>query len=212
MIHRFLPLLALLAITACDRPQPEMEITQTRDLSPLAPKPNVDIPSSTRFYDDRKETPKENPLAWTKPEAWTEAPASQMRLINFTFGPAAEGECYLTAMPGDAGGIAANLNRWRGQLSQPPLSDAELAALPKKKLMGAEGLFLSVDGAFKGMGDAADAKADYRLVGVLLPNPELTIFVKMTGPRALVEQNMTAFDTFCQSVQFRGKSEAVPSH
>jgi hypothetical protein len=208
-VHLLL-LLSLLALTACDRVEPQMKITQTREISPLAGKPNIDIAASTRFYHDQPK--KEHPLVWKTPEGWNPAEASQMRLINFTFGPESEGECYLTALQGDGGGAEANLNRWRGQVGQPPLTAAEISALPKRKLMGSEGYFLSVDGEFKGMGDAKDAKKDYRLVGLLLPNPELTMFVKMTGPRALLEQQMAAFDTFCQSLQFRAKSEAVPSH
>jgi hypothetical protein len=216
---RLLPLFAfcLLAITACERVEERMPITQTRQISPLARPAQASIPSATRFYDDtvaaeEEEGEKQNPLAWVTPAGWSEQKTSQMRLINLSFGPNAEGECYLTAIPGDAGGIAANLNRWRGQMSQPNLTDAEITALPKKPLMGAEAMFLTVDGDFKGMGDAANAQKDQRLVGLLMPNPELTIFIKMTGPKALVEQNMAAFDAFCQSVQFRGKAQPVPSH
>jgi hypothetical protein len=166
---------------------------------------------ASRFFDDANE-PKEHPFTWTTPVGWTEGTVSKMRLIDFRFGPNGEGECYLTALPQDGGGAAANLNRWRGQLGQSPLGQSEIDALPKKTLLGAEGIFLTVDGDFKGMGDAADAKKDYRLLGVLLPNDQLTIFVKLTGPKALVEANAAGFESFCASLKFRGKSEAIPSH
>jgi hypothetical protein len=208
-----LTLLSLLALTACERVDERMPITQSREISPLAKPAQLDIPSSTRFYDDKDEgQPQQNPLVWITPAEWKEKPASQMRLINLSFGPQSEAECYLTAIPGEAGGIAANLNRWRKQMGQPDLSDSEIATLPKRSLMGGEAIQLSVDGAFQGMGDAASAKRNYRLVGLLLPNPELTLFVKMTGPIELLEQNRAQFDAFCNSINFRGKTQATPFH
>ena len=203
--------LVLATLPACKRVEERMEITETREVSTYARKPSPDVPSSARFFDEDKNEPKENPLVWKSPEGWKEGRASQMRLIDFKFGPADEGECYLSAMPGPAGGLVANINRWRTQMGQPPLTDAEIDKLPRKPLMGGESHFVVVDGAFKGMG-AESAKTGYRLLGLIQQAPELTIFVKMTGPKDLVDQNTAAFDAFCASVQFRGKTEKVPSH
>jgi hypothetical protein len=134
-----------------------------------------------------------------------------MRLIDFRFGPAQEGECYLSAMPGAAGGLLPNVNRWRSQMGLPAITDEELEKLPRKKLMGADCYFATLDGDFKGMGDAANAKKDYRMLGLIQAAPELTIFVKMTGPKALVESQQAAFDAFTSSVQFR-KKQGIPMH
>jgi hypothetical protein len=38
------------------------------------------------------------------------------------------------------------------------------------------------------------------MVGLVEPAPDFTIFVKMTGPKELVEKNEAAFDEFVQSV------------
>ena len=54
---------------------------------------------------------------------------------------------------------------------------------------------------------AAAALKDYRLLGLIMPTPSLTFFVKMTGPKALVEANAVAFDQFVQSVSLRRSEE-----
>ena len=212
------PLFAVICLAAsllpsCKRVGERMEISETRNLSSYARKPTVGVSSATRFFDETKEEPsgeRQHPLIWTTPEGWTENPPSQMRLIDFKIGPKQEVECYLSAMPGPAGGLAANLNRWRSQMGQPPLSEEEIEKLPRKSLLGTPAHFLSVDGDFKGVG-AESAQSGYRMLGLIQQAPELTIFVKMTGPKDLVEKNTAAFEAFCAGVQFRKKSD-IPMH
>lgn len=203
--------LALAAISclvvSCDRVTERMEISETRTLSRHAREAQIDIPSKVRFYDDSQDDSgsKEHPLVWTTPAGWTEGQPSQMRLIDLKFGPNSEGECYLSALPGPAGGVAANLNRWRGQLGQEPLPDAEIEKLPRKPFMGEQAYYLVADGDYRNVGQE-EASKDYRLVGLLHAAPELTLFVKMTGPRAVVEANMAAFDSFIASIGFRNRA------
>jgi hypothetical protein len=139
-------------------------------------------------------------LVYDTPEGWTEKPGSMMRDINFTFGPNGEGECYVARLPGAGGGLAANVNRWRGQMAAAPLSEEELAALPTRSLFGQPARFVSVDGSFSpGMG-SDQSFPDYRLMGLILAGEAGAVFVKMTGPKALVEQNSAAFDQFVTSL------------
>ncbi len=206
-----------LAMPSCKRLEEREAITESRDISTYARKPAVDIPSAARFYDNEPEAPdpdapKEHPLVWVTPEGWTEKPVSQMRLIDLTFGPDQEGECYLAALPGPAGGLAANINRWRSQMGAPPLTEEEIEKLPRKNFLGGPAHFITVDGDFKGMGDEASAKKSYRMFGLIHQASELTLFIKMTGPKDLMDQNSAAFDAFCQSVQFRKKAGQIPSH
>lgn len=208
-------LAALTILPACKRLGERMEITESRELSKFARKPVLDAPSAKRFFDDKKDEsedqPRQHPLVWNTPEGWQEGQPSQMRLIDFKFGPKQEGECYLSAMPGPAGGLAANINRWRGQMGQPALTEAEIDKLPRKKLLGTDSHFVSVDGDFKGVGAEA-AQSGYRMLGIIQQAPELTIFVKMTGPKDLVEKNAAAFDAFCSSVKFRAKEQQAPTN
>ncbi|WP_461526741.1 hypothetical protein [Prosthecobacter sp.] len=197
-----------LFMTSCDRLQEREAITETRDISSHAPKPHADIPSSTRFYDDAKEQPQQRPnfrelLTWTLPEGWKESATPDpmgMRLLDLRFGPNQEGECYISLMPGPAGGLEANVNRWRTQMGQPPYTADEIAKLPKKPFFNRDATFVAFDGDFKGFGAEA-AKTGYRMLGLIHSADQATIFVKLTGPKALVEQNTAAFDAFCLSIK-----------
>lgn len=198
-------LLCSVLATSCKPPE-TVVITETREISSHARNAVADIPSSTRFYDDAEEKPRQpnfrDLLTWTVPPGWTEVPpdAAGMRLVNLTFGPNQEGECYISLMPGSAGGLEANVNRWRTQMGQPPYTEEEIAKLGKKPFFNREATFVAFDGDFKGFG-AEQAKTGYRLLGLIHSAEQATIFVKLTGPKALVEENAAAFDAFCQSIK-----------
>src|SRR5262245_59791460 len=68
-------------------------------------------------------------LAWTAPAHWQAKPASAMRKGSYAIAGdgGAAADLSITAFPGDVGGEAANVNRWRGQVSLPPASASELA-------------------------------------------------------------------------------------
>ena len=133
---------------------------------------------------------------------WVHAERSQMRPINLKFGPNGEGECYLSMLPGGAGGTAANVNRWRKQMGQPDLPEEEISAMPKRVLMGIEGVFVSLDGAYTNVG-SAEALPDQRLMGIVAALGEVGLFVKMVGPKDLVAANQAAFDQFVDSLRLR---------
>jgi len=202
--------LLLATLPACKRLEERMEITDSREISKYAGKPAVDIPSSTRFMDDHKsqEAPPSAAnlrdfLTWTIPDGWSETTTPDptgMRTVDLRFGPAKEGECYVSLMPGPAGGLAANINRWRTQMGQAPYTAEELEKLEKKPFFGRDADFVAFDGDYKAVG-STDPKKGYRLLGLIHSAPQATIFVKLIGPKALVEQNTAAFDAFCQSIR-----------
>lgn len=138
-------------------------------------------------------------LVYDTPEGWEEAPASMMRDINLTFGENGEGEAYVARLPGAGGGLLANVNRWRKQMGAEDLTQEEVDALPEKPLFGQPAKYIEIDGAFSGMG-AAEAKPDYRMLGLILTSDAGAVFVKMTGPKSLVEENTEEFDAFTQSI------------
>jgi hypothetical protein len=193
---------------SCDRLGERVAITESREISTYASKPKVDIPSATRFFDDAKEDPQQRPdfrslLTWTIPDGWSENTTPDpmgMRLLDLRFGPGKEGECYISLMPGSAGGLEANVSRWRTQMGQPAYTPDEIAQLPKKPFFNREATFVAFDGDFKGFGAEA-AKTGYRMLGLIHSADQATIFVKLIGPKALVEQNAAAFDAFCQSIK-----------
>ena len=198
-----------LLATSCDRLSDRVEITESREVSTHAGKAHADIPSSTRFYDDAREEPaQQRPdfrqlLTWTVPEGWRESDKPDpmgMRLLDLRFGSDNDGECYISLMPGSAGGLEANVNRWRTQMGQAAYTPEEIAKLPTKPFFNREATFVSFDGDFKGFG-ASEAQTGFSLLGLIHSAEQATIFVKLTGPKALVEKNAAAFDAFCQSIK-----------
>jgi hypothetical protein len=140
---------------------------------------------------------------WTTPPGWSELPATAMRLANFRVAGDAHAECYLTSLAGDSGGLAGNVNRWRTQMSQPPLSAEQIAALPRVPWLGRSAVELEVDGTWGGM-SGSESSADYRLVGLLLVDPSGSHFLKMIGPRELIARETPAFLALAASLHEEG--------
>jgi len=137
-------------------------------------------------------------LHWTTPAGWQERPAAMFRDANFFVAGDERAECYLTTLGGEAGGLAANVNRWRSQLSLPALSDAEVAALPRVSWLGTEAAAVDFTGRWKGMsGD--QAREGWRLVGRLSVSPEQSRFLKMVGPQEVIGPAVGAFNTLADS-------------
>ncbi|MDB6071083.1 MAG: hypothetical protein JWL81_2254 [Verrucomicrobiales bacterium] len=152
-------------------------------------------------------------LRWTTPEGWNFLPATEFRHLNFDFGPGREGEAYLTLLPMQSGGgVLENLNRWRKQMGQEPLTEAALAALPTKPVFGRPAPFMDISGTFSGgsgpMMAPAAPKPGYRMLGVIFEAPGILFTLKMTGPEALVAANAAKFDAFAQSIGLAGTPAA----
>jgi len=211
------PLLAL-GIGGCDSGCQPIPITEKRSLSAKEQKLALGATSKQRFqmvgqmmgmqeeedHSGHNHPPGEHgshrraenaPLVYELPEEWKKEAASQFRTLNFSIGE--EGECYVSRV---GGGLDANLNRWRGQMGLDPASPEEIRALPKRLLFGMESTYVELDGAFKGVG-AAESKPDYRMVGLVLSLPDVSFFVKMTGPKTLLVENEEKFTQFCESLK-----------
>ena len=200
---------AAFGMVSCNSDGDEADVL-VRDLSEEEQKLNIIETSAERFRYRATTTQAESAsaahggasqpqLVYETPEGWTVLESAMMRDVNLSFGENGEGECYLTRLPGAGGGLDANVNRWRNQMGAEPLSSEEIAALPKKPLFGQEATFIQVDGNFGGMGGGA-AKENYRLLGLILSSDVGAVFVKMTGPKELVEANTAGFDQFTSSL------------
>lgn len=85
--------------------------------------------------------------------------------------------------PGQGGDTQANIDRWLGQFESPPVSKTEDldANGTKVSLVTATGTYM--DGAMFG---PKTAKADYTLLGAIIPGPDAPVFIKLTGPKDAV--------------------------
>jgi len=138
-----------------------------------------------------------NSLTWTAPSHWVAKAASAMRKGSFAVrgeNGGADADLSITAFPGDTGGLLANLNRWRGQVSLPPLAAAELEGA-LEHFDGAGLHFEVVD--FVGTANGAPT----RILGAVLSRPGETWFFKLMGPDALVAGQKEDFRNFLRSVK-----------
>ena len=139
-------------------------------------------------------------FTWTLPEGWEELAPRMMREANLTISGQPDVECYLTVLSGRHGGLDMNINRWRQQMGQPELSAEEIAALPKKPLLGGEASFVTIDGTFGGMSGAVQQE-NARMYGLVLVEGDQAYFVKMTGPRDILAEQEAKFLAFAASLQ-----------
>jgi hypothetical protein len=113
-------------------------------------------------------------LAWSLPRGWTEDVSGGMRYATLK-PPAAAGklDVSVVVLPGPAGGELANVNRWRGQIGLPPISEADLPAARK--------VVLSQAGELAVYDFTSDGQQKSRMVAALAEIEGSTWFLKMAG-------------------------------
>ncbi len=205
-------LFSALLIIGCSKKEDVITISESRIVDENAELFMSAKSSSERFRNDFSTQPRsnpghdhshgENPFDWILPNGWSEKSATQMRLINLSFGENSDAECYVSVLQGTGGGLLANINRWRLQMLLPPLTAADIAELPKKMLLGQEAVYTKFSGDFKGMSDD-QFKKDYMLVGLILEHKGISIFIKMVGPAKLLENELDNFNIFSASLKLK---------
>ena len=209
-LSRVMCLAMIAMLAACKPVNDRIEIKTERKMGALAPDVELGLSLRERVTGKSQEEAdagvSDVPFSWDVPESWQAIPGSAMRMANFTFGESAEGQCYFPMLRG-GGGLLLNLNRWRGQMGLDPVDEAALAGLPEKRFLFGNGKFIELDGDFKSMG-ATESVSDYRMLGLIMPEMDMggtkvAFFVKMTGPRELVESELNNFNTFCASIRMK---------
>ena len=131
---------------------------------------------------------------WKVPEGWQERPPGTMLLANWTASGTEGGQADITVskLPGDGGGLLANVNRWRGQLSLGPVDQAELSRQVSE---------IEVDADKVPLVDLRGTRAGQpaRMLAVAIPKGGETWFYKMMGDEGVVEEQKDTFIQFVQS-------------
>lgn len=122
------------------------------------------------------------PIPGTPPADWKALTPGQMQAAKFSVGTA---EVSVAIFPSDVGGLAANVNRWRGQLGLPQLSTEEAAAAAKPLASGPEGS-VSVD-----MENAGKS-----MTAAIVTRGGQWFFYKLTGETAAVQAARESFLAF----------------
>ena len=108
---------------------------------------------------------------------------------------------FFTFGTGQGGGVEANISRWVGQFDQGD-GKAVKPVEEKAEIKGTKVTRVRVDsGTFNsGMpGGPTTPQTDYGLYGAILESSEGDVFVKLTGPAALVRAAAADFEAMIQS-------------
>ena len=138
-------------------------------------------------------------LNFTRPAEWTWVPVSSpMRKAQLKIPgeKPAEGADITFFYFGESGGgdVQANAQRWAAQFHGPEGA----TKIEEQKIAGLNVTLVSSEGTFSsGMpGGPTTALENYALLGAIIGDKEGNVFVKMTGPSALVKQSRKKFLAF----------------
>lgn len=133
-------------------------------------------------------------VAEALPASWTAVTPGMMQTAKYLI--AGEGglqaEVSVTKLAGEAGGLLANINRWRMQLGLSPVTASELSSITNQ-LAWADANAVVVD--------IANETNQTRLVTALVPRSDQTVFYKLTGNETVVDREKAAFLRFVQSAR-----------
>ena len=137
------------------------------------------------------------PLRWQIPENWQEQEPGQFQQARYRLRP--DCEVSISALPGDAGGTDANVNRWRQQIGLPAVENPQGEFLDLKAL-AAQATLYQLRGASKG------------ILAAILSHGGQTWFFKLSSPAAQLDSSKSEFLTFLMGIQ-AGQADppAVPS-
>ncbi|WP_269526090.1 hypothetical protein [Coraliomargarita parva] len=188
-------LLLVLALSACDRPEPvtytipkeqrTVEMPAPAASTPAAPSGMQVLPGMAEASASAGE------FKYAVPENWEEFPASGVRKANFKVSnDNGNAEVTITSFPGDVGGTLANVNRWCGQIGAQPVTDATLPQVAEPvQISGHGGLLVHLEGS------------NSSILGGILGFHGFTWFFKMQGDSELVSGQQAAMKTFLESVE-----------
>lgn len=138
------------------------------------------------------------------PNNWkAEKTESSMRAAQFLV-PGANGKESASCVffyfgPGNGGGAKANLERWAGQFSNEPKPELKTE---ENKVNGIPVVYLFGTGTFMSgppFGGKKVPKKDYGMAAAVLGTKPGYIFVKMTGPEAVVDNAKNDFKKMIES-------------
>ena len=136
---------------------------------------------------------------WDVPPGWQPLAGSPFLLAQYKIqSDQAQAEVNVGQLAGDGGGLLANVNRWRHQLSLPPVPDEDGLASFVQDLTLPQGMAKCVDltGKSAGTGQPTD------MVGVVLPLLGQTWFYKLMGDTNLVAAHRDEFLKFVSSARY----------
>jgi hypothetical protein len=145
-------------------------------------------------------------LAWTAPKPFVpRPPKSTMRVAEYGIEGDASAELAVFFFGADqGGGVEANMARWIAQFQQPDGSETK-AKRSERSVKGINVALVEATGtygggmAMPGM-PAKEAQPNSGLLGAIATGPGGSVFFKLVGPSAALDQARPAFDALVESL------------
>ena len=182
-----------------------IEVTRVPKESAPSESAQAALPDAPQVEDENSRMPPpaattaSGEVAWKTPSGWKQEPASGMRRASFSV----QGEDGLSAdvsvvnLPGSAGGLLQNINRWREQIALPPLSEKELGA-HLQRTASAAGTVRWVDFVSSA---PLEGKHKRRVLAAVLEQSGQSWFFKMSGDDPAVAAGRRDFIRFLESLR-----------
>ncbi len=132
------------------------------------------------------ETKEPRPLRWLAPETWEEETPGQFQVALYRIAPGIT--AAVSRFPGDAGGTAANVNRWREQVGLEPSPDT-----------GGEAIALAESDAKARWFELKGAERS--ILAAIIPVDGETWFFKLDSPSIALETARPGFMDFLKSIE-----------
>lgn len=163
------------------------------------------VVAATTADEAKTQTISADGLSFQAPESWAKSkPTSSMRKAQLT-APAAKGDADKTELvmfvfPGGAGGVQANVDRWRSQFKD---ADGKAPAVETKTVKGKNTDVTRVEtsGTFTDSLNRIGPKPGYHLLGAIVTTRDAGYFLKMVGPEKSMAEAEGAFDALIKTIE-----------
>jgi len=136
------------------------------------------------------------PLRWHAPDEWEEQAPGQLQVALYRIAPGIT--VSVSSFPGDGGGMAANVNRWRKQVGMEPSAEVggEIIALEEG---GSQARWFDLRGA------------EQSILAAIIPLEGETWFFKFSSPTVAVETARPGFERLLKSIEIGSKATPPPA-
>jgi hypothetical protein len=152
-------------------------------------------------------------LTFSAPAGWKPvATSSSMRVAQFALpraaGDTADGDLVVYYFGGSGGTVAANIDRWLGQMQQPDgKPSAAVARRDTRTINGLTVTLVDVSGTYVAeMTPGAAARhnsPNFRLRAAVIETANGPYFIKLTGPSRTIAAAERAFEQFLASLKYQ---------
>jgi hypothetical protein len=165
--------------------------------------PETPAPPTAPVVQPVKESPRQpSAVTWQAPADWTLEKAGQF--LTAAYSLPTGGRVTVSKLGGDGGGLAANINRWRGQVGFKPLAEKDVIGQPLKVTDSDQELQLFNL-------TAADSAADVEgILAAVLPLGTETWYFKFTAPVGTIRKGEGVFAEFLRSIRIGASIEPAP--